>query len=127
MMNCYQDLRKSEISVVQETEDRITGVFSFDSTLSLFQGHFPGNPMLPGIFQVEMVRYSLEKIMKVPLCLKSVRKTKFSHLIQPDTNVMVEISIIGRDRELMDVRAIVRAQDVVSGKTILTLTKKTAV
>ena len=126
-MNCYQDLKKSEISIVQENDDRITGSFRFDSTLSLFQGHFPGNPMLPGIFQVEMVRYSLEKIMKVPLRIQAVKKTKFSHLIQPNTDVTVEIVIIERGGELLGVKAVVRAQDVVSGKTTLTLTKRTAV
>ena len=123
-MGCYQDLNNSEISILKENNYRITATFLFAKSLEFFKGHFPGNPILPGIFQIEMVKYILEKSLHTPLCLQSVKKTKFSNLIHPDTMVEVEITINRVEKTLVDVKAIVRAEDVIAGKINLILTKQ---
>lgn len=124
IMNCYQDLKRSELSISRDNDGRIIGKFRFDNRLSLFQGHFPGNPILPGIFQIEMVRYCLEQYLKTSLHLSMVRKTKFSSLIHPDVVVSVEITINQHEADLWSVKALVKAADVIAGKANLTLTRR---
>lgn len=123
-MNYYEDIKNSEISISKDNEGRITGIFNFPENLDLFKGHFPGNSILPGVFQIEMIKYALEKTLDIPLTLLSVRKTKFSSQITPGMDVNVEITIRNDEKELLDVRAVVRAEDTLAGKAGLTLTKE---
>jgi 3-hydroxyacyl-[acyl-carrier-protein] dehydratase len=123
-MGCYQDLKNSEISILKENDHRIRATFLFEKSLELFKGHFPGNPILPGIFQIEMVKYILEKSLHTTLCLQSVKKTKFSNLIHPDTIVKVEITINRVEKTFVDVKAIVRIKNVIAGKINLNLTQQ---
>ena len=125
-MSCYQDLKNSELSIIKENDHRITARFLFKKQLEFFEGHFPGNPILPGVFQIEMVKYILEKSLQTSLCLHSIKKTKFSNLIHPDTVIVVEITINRTEKALFDVKAIVRTEDVIAGKTNLILTNRMA-
>lgn len=120
-MNCYEDIKTSEVDIFQKSEDCIIGKFRFPENLMIFQGHFPGNPILPGIFQIEMIKYCLEKVLGIPLCLKIVKKTKFSSLIYPGVMVTVEIKINSKKTEMLDVKAVVKAGDISAGKANLIL------
>ncbi|MCF6248083.1 MAG: hypothetical protein L3J69_12080 [Desulfobacula sp.] len=123
-MNCCQDLKNSELSILKENDHRIVATFLFKKGLELFKGHFPKNPILPGVFQIEMVKYVLEKSHGTSLSIGSVKKTKFSNLICPDTVITIEITINRIEKALFDVKAIVRAGDVIAGKTNLILVQK---
>lgn len=125
-MSFYQDLKNSELSILQESDNRITATFLFKKELEFFKGHFPGNPILPGVFQVEMVKYILEKSLHFSLCLHSIKKTKFLNLIHPDRIVGVEITINRVENVFLDVKAIVRAENVIAGKINMILTKRIA-
>jgi 3-hydroxyacyl-[acyl-carrier-protein] dehydratase len=123
-MSLYTDLKNSEISVLKKKRHQIHAVFLFKKELDFFKGHFPGNPILPGIFQIEMVKYALEKSFDNNFYIKSVKKTKFSSLIQPEKTVTIDITINKEENSLLDVRAILRVSDKVAGKINLILTKK---
>ena len=49
----------------------------------IFNGHFPGNPVLPGVCQVEMIRELAEKILGLRLLLSQASHVKFLSLINP--------------------------------------------
>lgn len=123
-MSLYNDLKNSEISVLKKNSRQITAVFQFKKELDLFNGHFPGNPMLPGIFQIEMVKYAMEKIFNTCLRIKSVKKTKFSNLIHPGETVSLDISLNKEENNRFTVKAVLRTGDTVAGKINLVLTEK---
>ena len=123
-MSLYTDLKNSEISVVKVTPQQIHAVFQFDGKLDLFKGHFPENPILPGIFQIEMVKYALEKSFGAGLNIKSVKKTKFSNLIHPEKNVELDIAINSEKTNLLAVKAVLRVDETIAGKINLVLTEK---
>jgi len=123
-MSLYDDLRNSEISILKKDQQHINAVFSFKKELNLFRGHFPGNPILPGIFQIEMVKYAIEKSYKCCLSIKSIKKTKFSCLIHPQESVYLDIRINKKGNNQFSVRAILNVGDAVAGKINLVLTKK---
>ena len=123
-MSLYNDLKNSEISILKKNHGDINAVFRFKNELDLFKGHFPGNPILPGIFQIEMVKYSLEKSFDICLSIKSVKKTKFSSLIHPGKTVYVDIMMNKEKNSLFNVKAILRVSDTIAGKINLILAEK---
>ena len=123
-MSLYNDLKNSEILVFKKNNQHINAVFSFKKELDLFRGHFPENPILPGIVQIEMVKYALEKSFDTCLSIKSVKKTKFSSLIHPGEIVYLDITMNKEENSLFNVKAILRVGDTIAGKINLILTEK---
>ena len=123
-MSLYDDLKNSEPYINKKNGQQIQAAFCFKSELDLFKGHFPGNPILPGIFQIEMVKYSLEKSFNICLCIHSVKKTKFSNLIHPGETVYLDIMIAVKEISQFKVKATLQVGDSIAGKINLELTKK---
>lgn len=49
-----------------------------------FKGHFPGQPVLPGIAQMEMVLELICRGTGMPLALAEVNRVRFRKMILPD-------------------------------------------
>ncbi len=55
-----------------------------------FQGHFPGNPILPGVCLIEAVLGVLEVAHGKPLRLKKVASAKFREPVRPDQPIVID-------------------------------------
>ena len=64
-----------------------------DASHVIFRGHFPGNPILPGVCQVEMVREIAEEITGSKLLLSKASQVKYLNLINPALNPALSVSI----------------------------------
>ena len=62
----------------------VSADFQFAATFVGFQGHFPGNPILPAIFQLAAVRFLLERSLGQTIRPKLYNKIKFKGMIRPD-------------------------------------------
>ena len=125
-MSLYTDIQQSKTLVSGNRDKGIHAEFNFPGTLELFKGHFPEKPILPGIAQIEMVRCSLETILKTKLAIQSIKKTKFSHLIEPDTPVLIHITLLPQgmdDGDLCQIsaKATLSTSGSAAGKINLTL------
>lgn len=50
---------------------------------SIYKGHFPGLPVLPGVCQIEIVKEVLEEILTKSLHLSEAKNIKFTHPVDP--------------------------------------------
>jgi 3-hydroxyacyl-[acyl-carrier-protein] dehydratase len=57
--------------------------FNFSADDPTFAGHFPNRPILPGVFQLEIVRMAAEWILKGELSVQEIAKAKFQRPILP--------------------------------------------
>lgn len=61
--------------------------FSFslqtDPAHVVFEGHFPGNPVTPGVFQVRMIHELTESVTGMPLRMTSADNIKYLSLMVP--------------------------------------------
>jgi len=114
-MSLYTDIAAANTSISAPENSPISADFCFKKDLNLFNGHFPEKSILPGIMQIEMVKYDLEKAWNVSLRIDSIKKTKFSSLISPEDPIQISI---GFDRacDLITVRATLRTHDQIAGK-----------
>ena len=51
----------------------------------IYNGHFPDNPVTPGVVQMQIVKEILETHFKKPLRLKTMSKCKFLQILNPET------------------------------------------
>ncbi len=65
----------------------------------IFRGHFPGNPVLPGICSLMLVRDCASRLAARPLRYASVRESKFLAAITPDAHPTVRIKLTAADPE----------------------------
>lgn len=87
------DVQQALMYVESEAENREARVhFRFDSSLPIFTGHFPGNPLLPGALQIEMVRTASENVFGVSQKISSIYSAKFKRKILPDEVIVVHLT-----------------------------------
>ena len=64
----------------------------FNSGHDIFKGHFPGQPVVPGVCMMEMVKEFLQQVMGKKLWLRTAGNVKFLQLITPDVQPLINIS-----------------------------------
>lgn len=73
--------------------DSATAEISFPNTFSGFQGHFPDQPVLPGVCQIRLALVVAERMRGTRLALSEVVNTKFVAMAVPDQLIHVECRI----------------------------------
>lgn len=57
-----------------------------------FNGHFPGNPLLPAVCQMGLCADALSRLTGKPLEIKSVCRSKFMRPVLPGADVQLTLS-----------------------------------
>lgn len=66
--------------------------FRFSPDLPMFGGHFPSDPVLPGVHQIEMVRTTIEAARESSHRIVSVKSAKFRRPISPGEEIVVQVA-----------------------------------
>jgi 3-hydroxyacyl-[acyl-carrier-protein] dehydratase len=64
---------------------------------TIFRGHFPDNPVLPGICSLMIVRECASLVAGRQLEYDSVRESKYLSVITPDTELTIKIKLTEAD------------------------------
>lgn len=57
--------------------------------------HFPGNPVVPGVFLLQMTTELLEEKMGYKLFINGIKNVKFINLMSPESNPEISIKLSG--------------------------------
>src|ERR1700743_1662046 len=68
----------------------------------IFKGHFPGNPVMPGVCMMQVIKELTEEITSKTLLMQSLSNAKFMALINPFVHpeLIIELDIAGNDEEV---------------------------
>ncbi|MDC2979813.1 3-hydroxyacyl-ACP dehydratase FabZ [Pelagibacteraceae bacterium] len=80
----------------------------FNSDEYFFKGHFPGNPIVPGVIIVEamaqtagiVVSYKLREYNEKSVLFMSVNKAKFRKPILPEDEIVFEVKFVNNVRDV---------------------------
>lgn len=101
----------------QSTEKGFLAKIQLDRNHSLFKGHFPGNPVMPGVCMLQIIKELTESELKRKLFLKSASNIKFMALINPDVNPELQLLIeISEEGGLFKIKNITSFKDTVALK-----------
>ena len=90
----------------------------------VFAGHFPGHPLLPGIFQLEMTRGLAESVLGGKLTVRAVTKAKFLRPIIPGETVRMELKSTAKADTIL-VRARLTVIGQAAGEVMLEVARET--
>lgn len=82
-------------------EGTIYSEIRMDKRHEVFQGHFPGQPVLPGVTMIQLSKELMEKHLGFPLKLNKSKQVKFLRVINPEENdkVKAEIQFLDSEKE----------------------------
>ena len=97
----------------------------FQSSEYFFKGHFPGNPIVPGIVIVEalaqtagiVVSHSLSQHKDKSVLFMSVNKAKFRKPIFPESNVKLEVNFLNKVRDVYKFHGIAKVNEVLASES----------
>ena len=59
----------------------------------IYKGHFPGNPVVPGVVSVQIINEVLSEHLSIKLMTSKAKSIKFTSMISPKINPILNISI----------------------------------
>lgn len=80
------------IQSIVELEQTIKATIVLNKEHAIFQGHFPDNPIVPGVCLMTMVKETLEQHKGQSYVLKESKSVKFLGIVNPTENSLLEIS-----------------------------------
>jgi 3-hydroxyacyl-[acyl-carrier-protein] dehydratase len=102
---------------------------SFSSDDPMFAGHFPGNPLVPGVILTEALAQTAgiaaasgHPVNARPqFLLSAIRQMKFFHAVRPGERILLRANKVGEITELLQfkVDALVDARQVAMGELVL--------
>lgn len=84
----------------------------------VFKGHFPGNPIMPGVCMIQIIKELTEKITQEALMIHTLSNVKFMALINPENTpeLRLELDITTTEDNLVKVRNTTYFNDTVALK-----------
>ncbi len=88
------------IKTFQHSDGKINAILEINAAHKIFEGHFPGQPVVPGVCMMQMVKEVLEQALAKPTRLTNADNLKFLTVIDPRENNIIQAEIkyvVGED------------------------------
>lgn len=95
------------IKSLEQTEGQnYTAHIVINKDHEVFKGHFPGNPVTPGVCMMQIIKELSQEIVGGSLLLKSASNIKFMALINPEVtpNLKLELDVAATEDGLVKVK-----------------------
>lgn len=79
--------------------------FRYPPSFVGFRGHFPDDPILPGVCLLQSLRLGLEKAWGAPLKLAGVRNAKFVAPVRPGDTLRFAVTETARSADVVSAKA----------------------
>ena len=104
---------QSELNVrVAEDGGKILASFTPPADFPPFNGHFPGNPILPGIAQIALITEILNRADASGYTLDTVKRVKFLAPALPEKQLSAEVTRRpGEEKDIVCAEAVLRSDE----------------
>ena len=75
------------------TDGTIEALIHLNKDNEIFKGHFPGNPVMPGVCMIQIIKELTEKAVDSSLFLNETTNIKFMAIINPNETPDLKLSI----------------------------------
>ena len=81
------------------TNNTLQGIIHFDASHPIFKGHFPEQPVVPGVCMMQTFTEMLEKVLDKKMQLQKADQLKFLAVINPLENAAVNVEFTFEEKE----------------------------
>ena len=81
------------VQKIETTEGTIIADVRLNPDHEIYKGHFPEQPVVPGVLQLQIIREVLEESLDQQLFISRVNSAKYLRMITPDTSAEITITI----------------------------------
>lgn len=107
-------------------ENEISTDIHIPSDSPWFDGHFPGEPILPGVAQIGMVFDAIRKAHNQDLIISGVRRVRFKRMIRPDDRLKIIATPLKKEMDAYSFRILIQDETVCSGVMTVAYQKEPA-
>ncbi len=121
MNNCWILDKKPVImwyllnEIESNTENEIRAVVEIPAASPWFDGHFPGEPVLPGLAQIGMVFDVIKKASEGELRVLSVSRVRFKRIVRPEDRLEVIATPLKKEADAYTFQIQIQGDQVSSG------------
>ena len=93
-------------SLEKNDSQKYSAIIFVNEKHEVFKGHFPGNPIMPGVCMMQIIKELTEQITNSSLIMQSLTNVKFMALINPEVTpeLRLELDITTTDEGLVKVK-----------------------
>ena len=94
------------VSLEKNDSQKYVAIIFVNESHEVFKGHFPGNPIMPGVCMMQIIKELTEQITNSSLVMQSLSNVKFMALINPfvTPELRLELDIITTEDGLVKVK-----------------------
>lgn len=91
-----------QINSLAQEDNQLIAAITLNANAPIFEGHFPGNPITPGVAQLEIIKELLSTYYHREIQLKSISNCKYLAILNPVENpdVQIKLSVTEIENEL---------------------------
>ncbi|KFF17956.1 hotdog family protein [Flavobacterium hydatis] len=94
------------LSLENTSDSKYDAVILVNDKHDVFKGHFPDNPIMPGVCMIQIIKELSETITKSNLMMQTLSNVKFMALINPEVTpeLRLELDVITTEDGLVKVK-----------------------
>jgi len=98
-------------------DHQVNAEIVIDKDHEIFKGHFPDNPVMPGVCMIQIIKELTEKALELTLFMEKSSNIKFMALINPNKNSNLKLELtITKEEDKFKVKNTTKMDDVLALK-----------
>ena len=81
-------------NVSKQENDVVRFDISLNADCQVYEGHFPGEPVSPGVCNIQMIKECAEQVAGKSLLLNNLQQCRLTTLVTPIQHPQVEVTIL---------------------------------
>ena len=110
----------------KSSDQRIEAFISLNKDHKIYKGHFPGQPDVPGVMQLQMIKELVENAKEQEFIMSDITAAKFLNMIVPSATkeIKIEIDLTELEKDQYKINAKLSENEIVFTKLKATLSAK---
>ena len=86
------------------SEGKYQATITLNKDHDIFKGHFPGNPVTPGVCMMQIIKEITENVLNTSLTMVSTTNVKFMAIINPEINAKLTLDLDIAENEASEIK-----------------------
>ena len=87
------------VIALEQSNEGVKATIRLNKDHGIFKGHFPGNPIMPGVCMIQIIKELTEEAVDKTLFLSVSSNIKFMAIINPDLNPVLHMDLTITENE----------------------------